>query len=492
MARLGDERVLVPGGIPGERARVGLLPPGPGRQRGRLVELLSPSPERVTPRCRHAAECGGCDWQHIAYPAQLRYKQRLVQALLRRALGPDTPEVAPTLGLAPRAAGEAGEGAPWGFRQKVTFAFGPGPDERGLVMGHYARGSHEVIPVEECPVHAEGGNAVAFALLEELRRARLPPAGEDLRGLLRHVVVRCSSDGSEAVAMLVATREDRGLTRPLRRLLARRERPTGLVLNLHDRPGPFLVGRESLRVDGAGHVQETGLGPTFLVSPQSFFQTCVEAAGLLVRLVLEALPADPRQRVLDLYAGSGLFALPLALRGQHVTAIEESRRATREAAHNARLAGVPQARLRLVPSKVEEALPRMLGEGFDSVVLDPPRQGCPPAVLKLVFGQLKPARVVYVSCNPEALAHELPAALRAGYRVRRLQPVDMFPHTAHVETVTLLERQERRLASGARPSGLGEWRRPVGPKPRRPPQERPRAPKSGGRPPGRTKRPGRA
>ncbi len=466
MARLGDERVLVPGGIPGERARVALLAPGPGRPRGRLLELLAPSPERVVPRCRHAAECGGCDWQHIAYPAQLRYKQRLVQALLRQALGAEAPEVALTLGLAPQAGGPAGDGAPWGFRQKVAFAFAPGPDGRGLVMGHYARGTHDVIPVEECPVHAERGNAVAFALYDELRRTRLPAAGDDLRGLLRHVLVRCSSDGREAVAMVVATREDRGLLPPLRRLLARRERPTGLVLNLHDRPGPFLVGRESLRVDGAGHVQETGLGPAFLVSPQSFFQTCVEAARLMVELVLAALPDDPRQRVLDLYAGSGLFALPLALRGQHVTAIEESRRATREAAHNARLAGLPQQRLRLMPSKVEEALPRMLAEPFDAVVLDPPRQGCPPAVLKLVFGLMKPARVVYVSCNPQALARELPAALRAGYRVGRVQPVDMFPHTAHVETVTLLEREERRTArtGGRRP----EPRRPGRPEPRRP------------------------
>jgi 23S rRNA (uracil1939-C5)-methyltransferase len=345
------------------------------------------------------------------------------------------------------------DGMPCGYRQKAAFVFGEG--ERGLVMGHFARGTHDVVPVEECPVHAGRANRIAFALKDALAAAGVaasaaaasgpgPPAG-----ILRHVVVRTSRDEREAVAMLVATRDDPALAAPLRALVDGPERPQGLVLNLHDRPGPYLVGRESRRVDGPGHVAETSLGPSFLVSPASFFQTNVAAAATLVRLVLEALPGERGLRVLDLYSGGGLFALPVALRGHAVTAVEESRKSVRDAELNRRRNGVGRERLAVVCAPVEQALERFEPGAFDAVVLDPPREGCPPEVVRAVFERLRPARGILVSCNPESLARELPLAAAAGYRVLRVQPVDMFPHTPHVEAVAVLERDAR----GAGPAG---------------------------------------
>ena len=373
--------------------------------------------------------------QHVAYPEQLRQKQKTLEELLRRALGTRAPRVQPPIGMPAGA-----DGMPWAFRQKAAFVFGSdGPGK--LTMGHFARGTNDVVPVTECPVHAGRANRVAFALEDELRRAGLS-AWDGRRGLLRHLLVRTSADEREAVAVLVVARDDQSLRAPLRRLMAAPERPTGLMLNVHDRPGPYQVGRESLRIDGHGHVSEEGLGPAFLVSPTGFFQTNVAAASVLLRLVLEALPRRPGLRVLDLYAGSGLFALPIAQRGHHVTAVEGSRKATRDAARNAKLNGVPQSRLRLVPAPVEEALPRLLRERFDVVVVDPPRQGCPPAVLQLVL-RLAPERLVLVSCNPETLARELTLLQRGGYRARLVQPVDMFPHTPHIETVAVLARPSR-------------------------------------------------
>jgi 23S rRNA (uracil1939-C5)-methyltransferase len=330
------------------------------------------------------------------------------------------------------------DGMPWGFRQKAAFVFGTDAAGR-LTLGHYARGTNDVVAVAECPVHAPRANRIAFALRDELRRAGLS-AWDGRRGLLRHVIVRCSADEREAVAVLVAARDDRALRQPLARLLASPDRPDGLMLNLHDRPGPYQLGRESLRIAGPGHVLERALGETFLVSPTGFFQTNVAAAAELLRLVLQALPPRPRLSVLDLYSGSGLFALPLARRGHRVTAVEESRKATRDAARNARRSGVPEARLRLVPSRVERALPRLLRERFDAVLLDPPREGCPEPVLRQLAARLRPRRLLLVSCNPEALARELLLLHGAGYRARRIQPVDMFPHTPHIEALALLER----------------------------------------------------
>jgi 23S rRNA (uracil-5-)-methyltransferase RumA len=338
---------------------------------------------------------------------------------------------------------------PWRFRQKAAFVFGSGP--QGLVMGHFARGTNDVVPVEECPVHAGRANRIAFALRDALARAGVPAAGVGTEGLARHVVVRTTRDEKEAVAMLVATRDDAALSSPLGALLAGPEKPEGLVLNLHDRPGPYLVGRESKRIAGPGHVKEEALGPVFLVSPTSFFQTNVEAARTLVRLVVEAMPGETGLRVLDLYSGSGLFALLLALRGHAVTAVEESRKGIRDAELNRRQNGVPEARLRLVCASVEDAVPRLEPGAFDAVVLDPPRDGCPPEVVRGVFGRLKPARGVLVSCNPDALARELPLAVRAGYRVLRVQPLDMFPHTPHTESVTVLERRSAPAATAVTP-----------------------------------------
>jgi 23S rRNA (uracil1939-C5)-methyltransferase len=377
--------------------------------------------------------CGGCAWQHVAYPEQLRRKRVALEVALRRAMGDDAPRVAPPIGVP---LGE--DGMPWRFRQKAAFVFGRGPD--GLVMGHFARGTNDVVPVEECPVHASRANRIAFALRDALAGAGIPAAGVGTDGLARHVVVRTSRDEREAVAMLVATRDDPALRAPLRALLDGPDRPEGLVLNLHDRPGPYLLGRESRRVAGPGHVREDSLGPTFLVSPTAFFQTNVEAAATVVRLVTEALPGESGLRVLDLYSGGALFALPIALRGHTVTAVEESRKGTRDAELNRRQNGLSEGRLKLVCASVERALPHLAAGEFDVVVLDPPREGCPPEVVREVFGRLRPARGVLVSCNPDALARELPLAVAEGYRVLRVQPVDMFPHTPHVEAVAVLVR----------------------------------------------------
>jgi 23S rRNA (uracil1939-C5)-methyltransferase len=442
VATVGDERLLVPGGIPGERVRVRRLRPVGRSVLCEIVRVEETSPNRVAPRCRHAGACGGCAWQHIAYSEQLRRKAAVLDTLLRRSMGAAAPRVLPAIGM------PTGEGGmPWHFRQKAAFVFGAGPG--GLAMGHFARGTHEVVAVAECPVHSERANGIAFALRDALVAAAVPAAAPD-SGLVRHVVVRTTKDEREAVAMLVATRDDPALRAPLAALASGPQAPEGLVLNLHDRPGPYLVGRESRRVAGRGHVREEALGPSFLVSPSSFFQTNVGAAATLVRLVTEALPGESGLAVLDLYSGSGLFALPLAARGHRVTAVEESRKSVKDAELNRRQNQVAEERLKLVCASVEKALPHLEPGAFDVVILDPPREGSPPAVIRDVFERLRPARGILVSCNPEALARELPIAVAAGYRVRRVQPVDMFPHTPHVEAVAVLER----LAAGAKPAPL--------------------------------------
>ena len=424
-------------------------------------------------RCRHADTCGGCPLQHLDYAEQLRRKRLRVQRLLDAALGPRAPRVRPVW-PSPHAAGDA----PWQFRQKAAFTFGAGPGGN-LVMGHYSRGGDVVVAIEECPVHPARANRIAFAFRDAFARAGLRAFGDDGRGLLRHLIVRTSADQREAVAVLVVARHARELRAPLREVMAgpdapdgfrrrgepgagpmgapsddsgllRPQTPDGLLLNLNDRPGPYLLGRETLHLGGAEAVLERALGEEFAVAPTSFFQTNVAAAGELLRLVTEATAGAAS--VLDLYSGSGLFALPLARRGARVTAVEENRDAVRDARLNLEASGVPPARLRLRPGRVEQVLPGLLRERFDAVVLDPPRQGASPRVLDLVFRGLRPPRAVLVSCSPEALAAELAFAARAGYAIGDVQPVDMFPHTDHVEAVAVADLAAPQADSAVRSS----------------------------------------
>ena len=393
--------------------------------------------------CRHFGVCGGCQTQDLPYAEQLHRKRRAVKQMLA-ASGGDAAAAAvePVAGMPASA-----DGMPRHFRHKAAFVFAPADGRgRGLVMGHFAAGSSRVVAVEECPVHSARANRVAFALRDHLARARIPAAGPRLDGILRHVVVRTTSDDREAMALLVVTRNDRSLRPPLRAFLRSPEAPESLYVTVHDRDDSFMLGERPLHIDGVTHLRESVAGVAMRISPSAFFQTNPSAAAVLVgEVVAQAAEAGkPELRILDLYAGSGLFALPLAIAGHRVVAVEEQTQSVKDGIANAAFNRVPRARLTFVAARTDAYLRRATA-GADLVVLDPPRPGCGATVIGEVFERLRPSRVVYVSCNPEAFAAELPRMLARGYTIDRVLPVDMFPHTGHVELVATLSGRETRV-----------------------------------------------
>ena len=470
VARLGGRQLSVPFTIPGERVRVRTASARPGVAYATLESILRPSPHRISPYCPHfgppllrprralvgasgaeagpgaepgVGACGGCSWQHIAYPEQLRLKTELLSRLVRQEL-PDAPEARLML---PGAAPEY----PWGFRQKVHFVFGTagraGRRDSSLLMGHYARGSRRVIPVRECPVHDERGNALAFRFRTAFARANAVAAPQEgRRPALRSIAIRVGHGTPEVMATLVLTGDaDKSLRAASRRVLDEPGAPSSFHVNLHPDADPFIFGRETRRVTGPERMREAVAGASFLISPTAFFQTNVHAAELLVRLVLDAVPE--RARVLDLYAGAGLFAIPLARVGHQVLAVEESRAAVADGEASLRLNRLSGGSCRFIARRVEDALAMAaLRPPFDFVIIDPPREGCSAEVVDRVFGDVAPDSAIYVSCNPEALARDLGEISRHGYRVESIQPVDMFPHTAHIESVVVLTRVDSRAS----------------------------------------------
>jgi 23S rRNA (uracil1939-C5)-methyltransferase len=436
VAHVSGRLIVIPFTIPGERVRVRPASRQDGT-RADVEAILRPSPHRVTPRCAHfgpdaepgIGPRGGCAWQHIAYPEQLRLKTELVTRLVRAAV-PDAPAARAMLpGVA--------SGDPWGYRQKVHFVFAPESRGGGLVMGHYARGSRRVIPVTECPVHDERGNAMAFRLRDQYVRARAAAAPA---GALKSIAIRVGSRSSELMGTLVVTHDgDRTVRAATRGVLDGPGAPSSFHVNVHPKANALIFGGTTRRVSGAGRLREDVAGTSFLISPTAFFQTNVHAAEILVRLVLDSIPAGAC--VLDLYAGAGLFALPLAHKGHELVAVEENRAAVADGEESRRLNGVPDRQCRFMARRVEDALESAVARTpFDAVILDPPRDGCPASVIARVFGGIAPRLAAYISCDPEALARDLGAISRLGYRIQSIQPVDMFPHTPHVESVVVLTR----------------------------------------------------
>jgi 23S rRNA (uracil1939-C5)-methyltransferase len=241
--------------------------------------------------------------------------------------------------------------------------------------------------------------------------------------------------------LVVTSGQDKRVRAASRRALAGAAAPTALHVNVHPHGDPFIFGRETRHLTGPARLREDLGGASFLFSPTSFFQTNVAAAEILVQQVLAAVPTGAL--VLDLYAGAGLFALPLAKRGHTVVAVEENHTAVADGEASLRLNHVPAARCRFIAKPVETVLGPARDsryQDFDVVIFDPPREGCGAAVIERVLGRQAAARVVYVSCEPESLASDLVHITACGYAIDSLQPVDMFPHTPHIETVAVLSR----------------------------------------------------
>ena len=432
--------VFVPNGAPGDRIRGRIRVRKPRFARADIGDMLEPSPDRITPVCPVAEECGGCTWQHLTYAAQLKAKEHFVRGSLHHVGRFRHATIRPILG-APSL---------FGYRHKLQI---PIQDcGEGLVAGFYAPFSHRLVPITECPVQPAIGNRVLRAFLETARELGLSGYREaDHVGQIRHLVIRVSRTTREVVAAVV-TRENAFPEGGELAAAWQRRVPelVGVLQNVNPERTNVVLGPVWNVLSGQGTLRETIGDVTFRVSAESFFQVHPDQLPALVEIVREAVRPGPGTVVADLYSGVGLFSLPMARQGARLIGVESSAAAVADARANARDTGLDHVEFR--QEDAAAGAERLQRAGFrpDAVILDPPRKGCPPALIE-TLRSWAPGRIAYVSCNPTALARDLAKLCRKTYRLAWVRPVDLFPHTYHVESVAALVRRD--AAGAARKGG---------------------------------------
>jgi 23S rRNA (uracil1939-C5)-methyltransferase len=386
--------IFVPYSIPGETVRVELVETRTRWGRGRLLEVLEPSPHRVEPPCPYFGQdkCGGCQYQHIDYEAQAEYKREVVIDQLARLGGLPDAKVLEIIGAAD----------PWAYRNHVQFHTTP----QGR-LGFLTADTHDVIPVEEC--------LIIDPLLEELWAAL------DMEWpQLHRLSLRCGSVTGDRMAIFeLNDYEDFDIEVDF---------PVSCVILLADDEVVVLMGNP--------HLTEQVAGRDYRISANSFFQVNTAGAEALVALVQEALAPTGNDSLLDLYCGVGLFGLSLADRVGRVVGVEADPSAAADFRANSRRID----HVTLIEGKAQAVLAR-IEEPPDLLVLDPPRSGAGRAVIEQL-ARLNPRRIAYVSCDPATLARDARHLIESGFKLREVQPVDLFPQTYHVESVALFVGQE--------------------------------------------------
>ncbi len=405
LGRPGGRVVLVPRAHPGDRVRVRLTEVHPGWAEGALVEVLEPSPDRRSSPCPYVPRCGGCAQQDLSYEAQLRLKESVLRESLARAGAPWDGPVA--------VHGSPEEG--WRLRASLHFATG----EEGLRLGLQQEGSRRVVDVEACLQLSERMNRAARSVHRALLDRRV--LWRSLRGL----GLLESPDGTRLLGWL-ETALDPAEASGLASLAATVPELDGFGV---------ATGRRLQWLRGPAHVEASVAGVVLRAHVRSFFQANRFLVEPLVRTVLELVPPGT-SRVIDLYAGVGLFALPLGARGEpEVLAVEWARTAAEDARWGARRNGL--ARVRVVEGDVATGLAGVRPDAGERILLDPPRTGVGPEVVTLI-AERRPEVIVYVSCDPPTLGRDLARLGERGYRTDTVHLFDLFPDTFHLETVVRL------------------------------------------------------
>ena len=417
VGRFNDFTVFVEGALPTEKILAEIIEVKKNYAIGRLIKILRESAERVKPFCPLYEQCGGCQLQHLSYSAQLVWKRQQVIDSVERIGKLSGVEILDTLGMK----------NPLRYRNKMQFPVG-----KNLEIGCYARGSHKIIDTDSCLIQKEIADKVLTTVKKILKRYNISPYDEDShKGILRHVMCRVGFNGELMIVLVTATKNlpnDKNISKAI---CAEIPEVSTIQQNIQTFHNNVILGRETKILFGKPTIKDKIGNLKFNISAGSFFQVNTSQAEVLYRTAKEFAQLTGKEIVIDAYCGTGTIGLFMAKNAYKVIGIEIVREAIDDAKKNARENKIRNAEF--IVGDVVKVLPR-LEIYADVVVVDPPRAGCDKKVLE-TFAAMNPARIVYVSCNPATLARDLAILSELGYTAKKIQPVDMFPFSSHIESV---------------------------------------------------------
>jgi 23S rRNA (uracil1939-C5)-methyltransferase len=410
---------------------------------GRLLEVVTPSSDRVEPRCLVARQCGGCQIQQMSYSAQLALKQRMVENNLERIGGITEYERNPIIGME----------NPFNYRNKAQYPVGLDKDGH-IVIGFYAGRTHHIIDCMDCCIGAEGNGAILRLIKAYMQECNVSPYDEEShRGIIRHILIRTGYHTNQIMVCIVANADKLPSSDKLIEKLQDIEHMTSIVLNVNREKTNVILGHKCITLWGKPTIEDYICKIKYQISPLSFFQVNPMQTEKLYTKALEYAGLTGQETVWDLYCGIGTISLFLAEAAKKVYGVEIVEQAIIDARNNAKINGI--ANVEFFTGKAEEVVPafyeqmkKHASQGDeeakksihpDVIVVDPPRKGCEETLLATMV-EMAPQRIVYVSCDSATLARDLKYLNGHGYQVQRVQPVDQFAHTVHVETVVLLSQ----------------------------------------------------
>lgn len=424
--------VFVDGGLVKDKIKVKITKSKKNYAVGEIVEILEPSPYRVERKCsKELKECGGCQIQELDYKEQLNVKTNEVKQVISRIGKLDDVVIHNALGME----------EPFRYRNKAQF---PIQKVDGVpVIGFYKKKSHDIIPTDQCIIQHDVNDKIIKIIKTYIRAYKVSIYDEKTHtGVLRHLVTKVGFTTKEVMVVLVANGRKLPYLNELASVL--KENIPGfktLVVNVNREKTNVILGNENRVIYGDGKINDNIGDLVFEISPLSFFQVNPVQTEVLYNKALEYANLGENDTVFDIYCGIGTISLFLAQKAKKVYGIEIVEEAIKDAKINAKINNLDNVEFYV--GKAEEVVPKMYKQGkrVNVVVVDPPRKGCDEKVLDTIVS-MEPDRVVYVSCSPSTLARDLNYLDERGYKCLEVQPVDMFPHSVHIENVALIVKKK--------------------------------------------------
>ena len=434
IGRVDGAVLFVRDAIPGDHILAGITKVKKTYAYARLIRIITPSPDRVNPKCAYAGPCGGCQLQALSYEKQLEFKMRKVKDVLERIGGFSQIPMEPIIGSE----------EPYHYRNKAQFPIGTSKAGR-IITGFYAGRSHRIIENRDCALGDPLNRQILDVVIAHMERNGISAYDETTgKGLIRHVLIRKGFETGQILVCVIINGKKIPYEGQLADDLFAIPGMHSFSVNVNTEQTNVILGDEVRLIRGEAFITEKLRDITYRISPKSFFQVNTKQTEKLYATALEYAGLTGQETVWDLYCGAGTISLFLAQQAKHVYGVEIVPEAIEDAKENAKLNGIEN--VTFYTGKAEEIVPAFYEKqkGSDEeavhpdvIVVDPPRKGCDVSLLETML-EMAPDRIVYVSCDPATLARDLRILSDGGYQVKRVRPVDQFSQTVHVETVCLL------------------------------------------------------